>query len=206
MDAYPIFNQKRFGEVIRQWRRQEGYSNTASLSEAIETKTGVYIDKDTLIRIERGERLPDVGKYFAIILTLSGDSWREDSIQIMEESLNGRGALIELDDKLQWIKANVEGFLNALDQLDQIETEDLDSIRNVIEVFYSSDLAKIQEATSFASSIECNTEQDEIKRIELLASVESERRKLLDANERFQTFLDDKKRNVDACDKQPRGA
>lgn len=197
MDAYPIFNQKRFGEAIRQWRRQEGYSNTTAFSNAIENKTGVYIDKDTLIRIERGERLPDVGKYFAIILTLSGDAWREESIQIMEDSLNGRGALIELEDKLNWVKARVEGFLSSLEMLEEKELglDVLDSLRSSFEVFYSSDLDKIQEASSFASSIQCDTEQDEIRRIELLASVDDERRKLITANERLQTFFDERSPN-----------
>lgn len=197
MDAYPIFNQKRFGEAIRQWRRQEGYSNTTAFSNAIENKTGVYIDKDTLIRIERGERLPDVGKYFAIILTLSGDAWREESIQIMEDSLNGRGALIELEDKLNWVKASVEGFLSSLKMLEEKELglDVLDSLRGSFEVFYSSGLDKIQEASSFASSIQCDTEQDEIRRIELLASVDDERRKLITANERLQTFFDERSPN-----------
>ena len=178
MNAYPIFDQRKFGALIRRWRRQEGYSNTELFSEAIEEKTGVYIDKDTLVRIERGERLPDVGKYFALILTLSGDCWRNDSVQVMEESLRGRAALIELEDKLEWIRASVSGFCDALGVMEKSDRSDYMIDSAVFDPLCEDCRERIEEASLFALSAECDNEEDEATRIRLLALIDKERKTL----------------------------
>ena len=72
-----LFSPAIFGEILRNERRERGYSNTRKFSAAILDKTGTYIDFDTLLTYERGEREPDVTKLVAIAVTLAGDFWTE---------------------------------------------------------------------------------------------------------------------------------
>lgn len=108
---YPIFDPKRFGELVRQERRKAGFSNTARLSDGIREATGVFIDKDTLIRIERGERLPDVQKFFAIAYTLGGSRWESFACDFLEGSIDGIAALREVESDLR----ECASILNELD-------------------------------------------------------------------------------------------
>lgn len=72
-----LFSPAIFGEILRNERRERGYSNTRKFSAAILDKTGTYIDFDTLLTYERGEREPDVTKLVAIAVTLADDLWTE---------------------------------------------------------------------------------------------------------------------------------
>lgn len=70
-----VFNPALFGEQLRTERRKAGFSNTKLLSKAIKKQTGVFIDFDTLMKYERGEREPDVTKLVAISFTLYQEKW-----------------------------------------------------------------------------------------------------------------------------------
>lgn len=73
--ATNVFDPTAFGEQLRAERRKAGFSNTKLLSKAIEKQTGVFIDFDTLMKYERGEREPDVTKLVAISFTLYQEKW-----------------------------------------------------------------------------------------------------------------------------------
>lgn len=64
-DTY-VFSPVRFGEYVRKKRRGAGYASTGEFSESIKELAGVYIDPDSLIKIERGEREPDISKAIAM--------------------------------------------------------------------------------------------------------------------------------------------
>lgn len=72
-----VFSPERFGRKLREERRLAGYKNTKELSEAVQELTDTYIDFDTLMKYERGEREPDISKTFAIAVTLYGSSWAD---------------------------------------------------------------------------------------------------------------------------------
>lgn len=84
--ATPVFDPVKFGSHLREKRRTLGFSNTGVLSDAIKADTGVYIDFDTLHKIERGEREPDVSKLAAICFTL-GKRYGTGSDMLMLEDL-----------------------------------------------------------------------------------------------------------------------
>lgn len=73
-----VFSPERFGRKLREERRLAGYKNTKELSEAVQELTDTYIDFDTLMKYERGEREPDVSKMVAIAVTLYGSDWRDE--------------------------------------------------------------------------------------------------------------------------------
>lgn len=70
-----VFNPAAFGEILRSERRKAGFSNTKLLSQAVKQETGVFIDFDTLMKYERGEREPDITKLIAIAFTLYHEKW-----------------------------------------------------------------------------------------------------------------------------------
>ena len=65
-----VFDPVEFGKLVREDRKRAGFTSTPKFSAAIKEKTGVYIDPDTLHKIERGEREPDVTKLIAISATM----------------------------------------------------------------------------------------------------------------------------------------
>lgn len=82
-----VFDPVAFGESLREKRRGAGFSNVKKLSEAIEKDTGEYIDPDTLHRIERGEREPNISKLEAICITIFGNDWLRELVNILKSSL-----------------------------------------------------------------------------------------------------------------------
>lgn len=70
-----VFSPFAFGKKLRSERRIKGYSNTKKFSEAIQERTGVFIDFDTLMKYERGEREPDITKLMAISFALYENRW-----------------------------------------------------------------------------------------------------------------------------------
>lgn len=72
--ATSVFVPEQFGNYIRDRRRKCGYSSTKVFSDSIRQFTGVYIDPDTLNKIERGEREPDISKFVAICEALARPS------------------------------------------------------------------------------------------------------------------------------------
>lgn len=85
--ATQTFDPVRFGRILREKRRIEGYSNTRQFSDAILDKTQTFIDSDTLLKYERGEREPDVSKLVAIATTLFGGGWDSKLMEILRDSI-----------------------------------------------------------------------------------------------------------------------
>lgn len=65
-----VFVPEQFGAELRKKRRESGFASTKAFSDAIKDETGVYVDFDTLNKIERGEREPDVSKLVAMCATI----------------------------------------------------------------------------------------------------------------------------------------
>lgn len=83
--ATKVFSPEAFGKELRNSRRTAGYSSTPKFSEAIKEKTGIYIDHETLHRIERGEREPDITKLIAMSATLADTSKDKNKETIFEK-------------------------------------------------------------------------------------------------------------------------
>lgn len=95
--ATELFDPLFFGKKLRTVRRARGFKNTKELSSAIKRVTGVYIDFDTLMRYERGERDPCASNFAALLVTLYGSEHLHDglselltdsSIEIPKENTN----------------------------------------------------------------------------------------------------------------------
>ena len=82
-----VFDPEAFGLALKRRRKEQGYRSVPKLCEAIENLTGVHIDPDTLYKIERGEREPDMTKLVAICITLYGVSWRTKLGYLLNESV-----------------------------------------------------------------------------------------------------------------------
>lgn len=78
-----VFSPERFGRKLREERRLAGYKNTKEFSEAITKLTWSFIDFDTLMKYERGEREPDVSKLVAITFTLYGADWKDGLAELL---------------------------------------------------------------------------------------------------------------------------
>lgn len=83
-----VFDPKIFGELLREERRAAGFSSAPKFSEAIERETGIYIDKDTIHKIERGEREPDISKLIAMCETIAAGKQRGYAMLILESLLH----------------------------------------------------------------------------------------------------------------------
>lgn len=107
-----FFNAKWFGDYLRQTRKAEGYKNTKQLSEAIEERTGVYIDFNSIDRYERGERMPGVDRFFAIIATLENEgidsSFGTLCVPFYQCSLDGHIALERIEQRIYDLELDLE--------------------------------------------------------------------------------------------------
>lgn len=86
----PVFDPEAFGKTLRKFRRNADFSSADSFCEAVKEKTGVYIDKNTIHMIERGERDPDITKLIAMCFVISesiSDTWESVLETLIEESL-----------------------------------------------------------------------------------------------------------------------
>lgn len=80
--ATEVFDPVKFGTHLRNERRRAGFSNTKDLSKALQEKTGTFIDFDTLLKFERGEREPDISKLIALSVVIYGDRWDEGLVSL----------------------------------------------------------------------------------------------------------------------------
>lgn len=65
-----VFVPEKFGQYLREKRRKAGFSSAPKFSESIKEKTGIYIDHETIHKIERGEREPDITKLIAMCFAI----------------------------------------------------------------------------------------------------------------------------------------
>lgn len=84
--ATNVFDPEKFGRKVREERRLAGFKNTKEFSEAIKNSTGVFIDFDTLMKYERGEREPDISKTMAIAFTLYKRDWGDGLFDLLRFS------------------------------------------------------------------------------------------------------------------------
>lgn len=107
-----FLNAKWFGEYLREMRKFAGYSNTKQLSEAIEERTGVHVDPNGLDRYERGERLPGLDRFFAIVATLEGEEIDHTfgflAQLFYEHSLDGHIALELIEQEIEDFERDIE--------------------------------------------------------------------------------------------------
>lgn len=138
----PLFSPTIFGEILRDARRDRGYSNTKKFSAAILDKTGTYIDFDTLLTYERGEREPDVTKLVAIAVTLSDDFWIEWLPSVLASCVpeNVEEISIETLERLHRNLGYLVSLLSSLHEED-INIED-ESTRRVISALFGKDYDK----------------------------------------------------------------
>lgn len=100
--ATEFFDPVKFGRILREKRRVAGFSNTRKLSQSVKEKTGVFVDPDTLLKYERGEREPDITKFTALLVTIFGDEWRDEMPEIIIESMpDGGRAVVQIGASLR---------------------------------------------------------------------------------------------------------
>lgn len=85
-----VFYPAEFGKLLREERRSAGFTSTPKFSEAIKEDTGIYIDPDTLHKIERGERETDLTKLIAISIAISNrkaEHWTNVAGRLLSDSV-----------------------------------------------------------------------------------------------------------------------
>jgi DNA-binding XRE family transcriptional regulator len=60
-----------YGRRLRAARIMAGYDRVVDLVEALDRKTGVHVSERTAYAIERGEQLPSIDFFMAVIITLN---------------------------------------------------------------------------------------------------------------------------------------
>lgn len=103
-----IFNREAFGKLLRERRKEFGYRNTKDFSDAILKKTGFSINQETLARYERGERLPDIEQFLALLITLRDNDrvyrlYERFDQEIFETCLDGKPYIFRLTKKVEAI-------------------------------------------------------------------------------------------------------
>lgn len=85
-----VFSPKLFGEKLRATRLEYGFSSVDKFIDAINKKTGVTIDKASMLRIERGQLDPSISRLMAICATLASVSElpQIDELAILSRLLN----------------------------------------------------------------------------------------------------------------------
>lgn len=108
-----IFDCTKFGELLRENRKEQGYKSTKDFGAAIFKKTGLSINQETLARYERGERKPDIEQFLAIVITLSKndtpESWAQGlTTEIYRSCLDGKPYLFKLSRSILAISQGLE--------------------------------------------------------------------------------------------------
>lgn len=83
------FDRALFGANLRNERRRAGFTNTKALSAALQEKTGTFVDFDTLLKFERGEREPSASKLVAIAVVLYGRDWPDGLVSLVLGAASG---------------------------------------------------------------------------------------------------------------------
>ncbi len=71
MDTEPIFDQHTYGRLARAARIIAGHDRVEDAAQAIHERLGVEISARSLYAIERGEQMPTITQYFAIVLAFT---------------------------------------------------------------------------------------------------------------------------------------
>lgn len=96
-----IINRVTFGDYIAEKRRNAGFKNRESFSEAIKEKTSLIVSSETIKRIERGDGLPNLETFLAIATTLEStvgisDSWWDFVTDSLTSNMDGHLELLQI--------------------------------------------------------------------------------------------------------------
>lgn len=96
-----IINRVTFGDYIAEKRRNAGFKNRESFSEAIKEKTSLIVSSETIKRIERGDGLPNLETFLAIATTLEStvgisDSWWDFVTDSLTSNMDGHLKLLQI--------------------------------------------------------------------------------------------------------------
>lgn len=157
-----FFNAKWFGDYLRETRKAAGYKNTRLFSEAIEERTGVYVDYNSLDRYERGERMPGVDRFFAIVATLE-ESGYDHTFGLLAQffyskSLDGAIALEQVEQRIDDTETDIEL---------SIPFGDTDYLLS----YYDKQLENLVKTQKALEKITLTSESEQAKRELLLAKI-----------------------------------
>lgn len=76
-----MFNWKLYGLMVRAARQNAGVWHAADLGEWLEKRTGVYMSRDVVYKIEQGRQEPKVGQFVALNLALFGKAFPAELLE-----------------------------------------------------------------------------------------------------------------------------
>lgn len=183
-----LFNAHKFGAYLRKERTEKGYKSARAFSKAIEERTGVYIDKDTILLIERGERLPDAEKYLALLATLTpaaNPMMLDDFVMRSFDAIDGRFALEACELDIKELEISVEKYSDMLMHSTACEPALFSSLLPVLKG--ESKLPSIYKTQ--IKEIKASSQIDRDKQADLLRRVEECETSLLSLKSQFAAFI-----------------
>lgn len=88
-------NRKLLGEYLRGMRRDAGYKNTESFSQALAEKAGYTVSKETVYRIESGRQEASISYICAACITLNKQVMSWGMMYALKSSACNRWQLID---------------------------------------------------------------------------------------------------------------
>lgn len=109
----PIINSVSLGKELHEMRTRAGFKNADEFRDAI-VEIGVSVSSDTIKRIERGDRLPNLELFFAMHIVCEIDktrsSWAYAARCSLEENLSGLALLMG-------IRNETENLINSIERI-----------------------------------------------------------------------------------------
>ena len=155
---------------------------TRIFSEAIRERTGIYVDYNSLDRCERGERVPGLDRFFAIVATLefpmTAESFGGMAVDFFQESIDGPIALELIELELSDLKREPENIASVVGlwgkpsslQLLKATRFNLSRVRSSLDELTLADTSEEEKRSSMRREIaEIETELRDLRRsIELM--------------------------------------
>lgn len=167
-----LFNAEWFGHYVRGARHDAGFKNAKSFSNAIEEKTGVFIDKDTILLIERGERLPDVEKYYAIVATISDSNnlmqWQAWADDVLDYCLDGRSVLLVTEEDIMLSEKQLSTLTEQYAHILSMPHETALSCFAPCTAICRSEIDRVKESAQRLEDATMQSENDTLKKNALL--------------------------------------
>lgn len=167
-----LFNARWFGRYVREERHKAGFKSAKSFSDAIQEKTGVFIDKDTILLIERGERLPDVEKYYAIIATISNSNslmcWQSWADDIIDYCLDGRSVLLVAEEDISLSERQLNVFTEQYAHILSMSHETALSCFAPLTAICDSEIDRVEQAIQKLEDATMQSKNDDLEKVSLL--------------------------------------